>query len=214
MKRKFCFALMGAASLFFVNTTNAQIAKGSTILGGSLGFSSSKNEAAGNITNKSNYYYVSPAVGVAIKDNLFVGGDLSFRGDTRDNTGGSKITNNRIGVGAFLRQYKNLGTSGFYLFGQARLGVDIVNRKDDPRVGGADPAKSNGLGVALGFTPGISYAVSKKIHLETSLANLFNVGYESTENKAANTKNSAFNAGVNLGESTTWNVGIRVILAK
>lgn len=214
MKRKICFALVGAASMFFVNTTNAQIAKGSTMLGGNLGFSSSKNENAGNTINKSNSFYVSPAVGIAIKDNLFVGGDLSFRGNSTDNTGGIKTTTNRFGVGAFVRQYKNLGTSGFYLFGQARLGADITNRKDDARVTGVDPSKSNGLNIGLGITPGISYAVSKKIHLETSLANLFYAGYETSENKAAKTKTSGFNAGVSLGEAVTWNVGIRVILAK
>ena len=208
MKRKFCLVFMGAASMLAINSASAQIAKGSVMLGGNVGFNTSKNEAFGTTVRKENSFYISPAVGVAIKENLFVGGDLAYRSNTQENNGAGKTTNNGFGIGAFVRQYKNLGKSGFYLFGQGRLGADITHVKS------GSTTTNNGFAIGLGLTPGISYAVNSKLHLETSLANLFSVGYNSSKNKGADIKSNSFSADVNLGSLQQWNVGIRFILAK
>jgi hypothetical protein len=75
-------------------------------------------------------------------------------------------------------------------------------------------------GITLALTPGISYAVSKRFHLETSLNQLVSLSYSKTETEHISLlgrnlekqKNLAFQS--NLSSTIPLSIGFRFLLAK
>lgn len=66
---------------------------------------------------------------------------------------------------------------------------------------------------------GISYAVTPKMHFETGLGNLFHAEYFNNSNTSglpspsgSKTKSSGFSAGVGLGSTSVWTVGIKFLM--
>ncbi|HRP56089.1 hypothetical protein [Agriterribacter sp.] len=118
-----------------------------------------------------------------------------------------------------MRGYKNIGNSGFYLFLQSRLGADVTKGKTR-NTGNNSPAverNNNGFDIGLNLYPGISYAITPKMHIETGLNDLFRVGYSSSKTSdnqtlETKTKSNGFNAGIGLGSSTLWTVGVKFFL--
>lgn len=215
--RKVTFSLLIA--FITISTVNAQISKGSNMVGGSIYYNSQKYEQGANNavqTTKTSGFGIIPAYGIAVRENLVVGADLNYSNSINEITSisgnANKTKNNSFGVGAFVRPYKNLGTSGFYLFLQGRLGVDIT--KQDQNTGSGYTNK--GFNIGAGINPGIAYAVTRKMHIETGLNNLFYAGYSNTKSTSNqpnySNKNSGFSAGIGLGNSTTWTVGVKFFL--
>src|SRR5688500_14694907 len=104
--------LLIASSLFIVSTANAQISKGSILLGGNLSFSSVKSEDG--IKQPNLNLNLSPSIGKAIKENLIVGVGLGYS-RYRNGPKGSEIEySNKYGGDLFVRKYYPLGRN-FYL---------------------------------------------------------------------------------------------------
>lgn len=217
MKRKLYVSMMATFILTSANHLYAQISKGSNMVGGSIYYSNQKNDqTATNSTQTTKYsnFGITPAYGKAVRNNLVIGADINYGNNVNEtvNSGNSsKIEGNSFGVGVFARPYKNLGTSGFYLFLQGRLGVDITKQEQ----GSISSSYTNkGFNIGAGINPGIAYAITSKMHIETGLNNLFYAGYSSS--KSTNTqppdysyKSNGFSAGIGLGNSTTWTVGVK-----
>src|SRR5690349_21291248 len=108
----------------------SQITKGSIFLGGDLGFSTQTSKNPGGKTDQSGFN-ISPVFGKAVKENLVVGGRLNFAYAHIDNYEGpgSEFKSSTYGVGAFIRKYKPLGKSGFYLFLQGGINADYQDGK-------------------------------------------------------------------------------------
>lgn len=204
----------------------AQISKGTSLLGGSIQFNSNNSESTNNgYKDKNSLFRVSPTYGVFIKQNLAIGGELSYANinsttSTSGNWGSQyeKRKENRYGASVFLRHYKNLGRSGFYLFLHDRLGAEI-SRIKTKNVWDAPYRNSKGYNIGLSVSPGIAYAVTPKFHIETGLNNLLYVNYSNTKNEAEQSsaivsKSSNFNAGASIGESLEFTVGFRILFAK
>jgi hypothetical protein len=200
----------------FISIINvhAQIAKGTSMIGGSIGYNTQNNEQnnSGNTQSSENKILgITPSYGKAVRTNLVVGADLTYQNiisKNKNNGNTSEIKSNGFGVGVFARHYKNLGSSGFYLFLQSRLGVDISNSTYNT------PYKSKSFNIGAGLNPGIAYAITPKMHIETGLNNLFYAGYSkststSEQDPSYSSKTSAFNAGIGLGSSTEWMVGVK-----
>ena len=81
----------------------AQISKGSILLGGGIGYSNQENKQEGStVESKTSNFYISPAIGIAIKENLIVGGDLSFSNQMQEN-GSNETTTKYYGAGIYMR---------------------------------------------------------------------------------------------------------------
>lgn len=196
-------------------TMNAQIKKGSVLLGGSVGFSSSKSEDEYS-KNKQHNFNISPAAGKAIKDNLIVGVDVSVGGSKRT-VNGFNYRGNSHGVGIFVRKYFE-AAKRFYLFGQGRVGTDFYKQEHDYNGGFA---KRQGHSINAGFSPGVSYAVSNKVHLESGFTNLFYFRYYNDKDTPMSpiytnliSKSSGFNVGTFLNNASEITLGVRILLAK
>ena len=120
------------------------------------------------------------------------------------------------GGGIFLRHYYPLG-SRFYLFGDGSLGVNFTNgeRKDSTALVWEDKITV----ISLSLTPGISFAASKRLHLEAALNSLVSMSYSFAETTytysgSSTTKIShrSFNVGANANGFSRLSIGLRWIL--
>src|SRR5450432_360457 len=110
-------------SLLFISASlasNAQITKGSILLGGNIGFSTQTYNSNSPNEQKSTFLSFIPTCGWAVKDNMVLGFDLDYGYQSSNYPGSEKSTSNTYGAGIFLRNYKNLGGK-FYIFGQGSL---------------------------------------------------------------------------------------------
>jgi hypothetical protein len=216
--RKIYLAIITASLLGY--SANAQIKKGSIFLGGDISGSTQKTKTGGITTNKQNGITISPVFGKAIKDNLVLGMNVGFSIYEMDNSNGSPYDYNAdfYNAGIFLRKYKNIGAGGFYLFVQGGLGGSYLKQKqEDSNSGFFDQTKR----VAVGLTayPGISYAVSKKLHLETGFNNLLSLNYFNEKRNAGSpvttSKTNGFNIASSLNNATSsLYLGFRLLIGK
>lgn len=221
------------ATAFFCFSSFAQIKKGSVYLGGDVSLTNIKFERSsmpsspnvpGNGTVKG--IVISPAIGIAIKDNLIAGADITYQNNKTENYYSAPGTTESKGAGAgvFIRRYFPVA-SQFYFFGQARVGYANRNFEQISTSGLAtydtEEKTWNMLG---GLYPGLSYNVTKSFYLEMGLNNLLQIGYEKTDRTETQTYNSTttkssltqkgFFIQSSLSNSTSLNVGVRFIFPK
>lgn len=200
----------------FVSSVNAQIKKGSIFLGGDISGSSQKTKSGDITTNKQNGIFISPVFGKAIKDNLILGINAGFGIYSND----YPIRNTEYdtyNAGLFLRKYKNIATSGFYIFVQGGLGVSYYNQKEEGMPTTYDNIKRTTIGINA--YPGISYAVNKKLHLETGFNNLLMVNYfhekRETGSPVTTYKTNGFSVSSSLNNATSsLYLGFRLLIGK
>lgn len=214
MRKLFTFI---AIAIFSSNAIYAQISKGAVLLGGGIGYNSQENKQEGaTIETKTSNFYVSPAIGIAVKENLIIGGDLSFSSQMQEN--GSNETNHKYyGAGIYMRRYL-LIANRFYIFGQGRVGANIF---DGETTQGTDYISTNkGYNINVGIYPGVSFQVNKKLHLEAGFNNLVYLQYENGKVKTkslgnlSNVTSKSFAINSSLNNMTGLYVGFRLLFAK
>jgi hypothetical protein len=168
--------LLFLVSIFFIAVSNAQINKGAVLLGSDLYGYTEKTTSSLTSDAEITYLVISPMAGFAIKENLVIGGDLMFGFTEFDNPAAYDAKGNAYGAGFFVRKYKPVGKNGFYIFAQGRLGGSFEKNK---QISAAQSDIDRRYTIGMSIYPGISYAISKKFHLEAGLANLLNVQYRS-----------------------------------
>ncbi|GAA4746271.1 hypothetical protein [Flavisolibacter ginsenosidimutans] len=152
MKKIFLFALSVSAAGTI--PSNAQLQKGSVLIGGDLaGFDLGLNEGSTFTMN------LTPKAAWFVRDNLALGGYVDFGLATAKGAG----TNVSYGVGGLGRYYfptadVNVAKSTRF-FTEANIGIQGVNT----------PGGNSTNGLGLGFGPGLAYFVTNNIALETLL---------------------------------------------
>lgn len=197
--------------------SKAQVTKGSVLLGGDIGFTSNKVEienASISYTNKMSSFTATPVFGKAIKDNLVVG---IFAGATRsksDQVNYGYDKSKGYNGGLFIRKYRSIGTSKFYLFLQGSAGGYYTESESYSR-GSNNYSSLKTMRYNLNVYPGLSFAVSKKFHLETGFSNLLYAEY-SHENRYDGSQriNDAFALGTSLNNLSNFYLGFRILLGK
>lgn len=159
--------------------TSAQINKGSLLLGGDFS-AYTEGQENNNLKSKISGINISPLVGKSIKQNLVLGGYFTVGFTNNDGINGIVgFDENIFSVGSFIRKYGVI-SKNFFGFIHSNLGFTSDNTKFD----------NNGYlknkTVSLNVVPGISYKVSKKLHLESGLRDVFSMGYTSQKSKADN----------------------------
>ena len=196
---------------------NAQIKKGALLLGGQLSFNSQKNEstAPNAYSTTNNAVFISPAFGRAIRENLIAGFDLLYSHGKYQASPNAKQLSDGYGAGFFIRRYKELG-KGFYLFGQARVGGMYNQQRYTDLAQPSANASSRGFTAQLGFYPGVSYAVSKKLQVEAGFSNLAALRYEHTRQTPAGNNpvytSNAFSFSSSLSSFAGPSIGFQVLL--
>ena len=204
--------LLSFVAVLIVSCSQAQINKGTILIGGSAGAGRSKNESLLGEQVSSNYG-ISPSFAVAVKQNFTIGFSLNYSrssGAISPNGPGKQVSNG-YGAGVFARSYAPLSKK-FYLFGQGGVGAYATNQKykDIP----TPSPKIKSFNVGLNAFPGVAFDVNRWLQLETSLPQFVSINYSRQRNIAPNgdeNKTSNISANVNISPATELNLGIRIL---
>jgi outer membrane protein len=199
-------------------TSNAQISKGSFMLGGSLGAnitmeSTTKNTGLADMTRPGyTEWNFSPTFGYFVSDGLAVGLSLNVSSNymntvqSVDKTKYENVMGSNFGVSLFARKYKAI-TNNVFFHGQATLGYSAGSYTDRNTAGASgftdgDKYSSNNFGISL--SPGLTYFVAPKWGIDFSLNNIIGYNMNSTKVEIANSSKTSessggsFNIGVGL----------------
>lgn len=209
-----------ASICLFALHSSAQITKGSVLLGGGISGSHNKSEIPSQVDNNSSFS-ISPAVGLAIKENTVVGIRLSFYHSKSEQkfTGNNYLQESTGNIaGLFYRRYLSLGKK-FYLFGEGV--ASYTHNRTKTESSNPPLTTQTNSGFSLTIYPGVAFAVNRKIHLEVALNDLFEFNYTNTKTEAAfgngtftTTKASGFGAAANFSTAAPLSVGFRFVLGK
>jgi hypothetical protein len=172
---------------FLPLTSHGQISSGTTLLGGSLGFTTNANKSNETVNQeyRSNNFYISPQAGYFIADNLVVGASLGLSNGSQKSNSKKVFEQKGFSAGPFVRYYKFLGEKTA-LFGNAALNFNQTKVKTQNSVGELTTfQKQEGFSAIL--TPGLTYFASSKVGLEISLGS---IGYST--NSSESNLNSSF----------------------
>lgn len=212
MKRN---VLLGLTLLFIAGTANAQITKGTKLLGGNVGISFYKTHDEPSTRNFN--ITLNPSIGFTFKDNQVYGFNVTYgRSQTKSSSGWNE--SDIYGGGVFYRRYLTLG-KGFYLFGQTNAGYTLLDAAQYSHTN-FNGYKRREHNVSIGLYPGVSFAVNHRIHVELSMNNLASLNYNTTTTKNygpgfhSEMKTSGFNLNTNANPESELSVGFRIALGK
>lgn len=206
-------ALVSAALL-----CEAQITKGSVLLGGGISAGRGTSES-GNIEGKSRSIGFYPTIGVAVKDNTVAGLRLSYYyGKASQSNPDLSQKSNSYSAGLFYRKYLPLSRA-FYLFGEGAAFYASNETRNNYSPLGTNSRQTQRI-IGVNLYPGVAYVVSKRFHLEVGLNNLLSLDYSRSTHEnlspgqSSISKNSGVNFSTNLSTAAPLTVGFRFVLGK
>lgn len=204
--------------LFISPKINAQITKGSILLGGNfyVGNNKTRNTTVPSFERTITGVNISPSIGYAFKENNIIGVGVSYSHSKSKTLDVTNRETNSYGFDAFYRKYLPLGKR-VYFFGQTTAGYTQGKEQVWGVSGITQQYRYYSMGLSL--YPGISFAITKKIHIETGLADLIGVNYshqqiEFPTNPTADQESNTFNFYTNLSAAVNFNLGFRFLLQK
>jgi hypothetical protein len=184
MKKVF-LAILVLSSL--AKTTNAQ--KGSILLYGNLGITSTKDEAGDKTSN----FAIMPGVGYQFNDKWTAGLNIGVGSTSTTPNGGSSTTTTSFNVGPFLRYTKPLSNI-FSVYGQLDLGFTSTSFPSP------EPSAS---GFAASVWPAISINVNNGLALNFAFGA---ISYSSTSTTVSGTSFSSNSFGISFGSGASFGV--------
>lgn len=164
----------------FALTTQAQTEKGNVMLGGNVGFGTSKVEGAA----KSDVNFsVVPTVGYFVSDNVAIGTGVGY---TSNKKVSSNTLNQAFEVAPFGRYYVGLSDQ-FKFFGQLSVPMAFGTNKYVADNGNTGDKYASTTNIGVTVAPGFAFYPTKKIGIEVSMNGLgynhLNVKNEVTGNE-------------------------------
>lgn len=211
-------------------SSNAQITKGSLMLGGSFGAnitmeSTNKLTGSSDVVSKGyTEWNLSPTIGYFISNGFATG--LSFEVNSikiRTATSGNgryqkHVISNNLGVALFARKYKEI-IKNTYFYSEGSLSY-VKGSYTDQQANGLtsfeDGDKVDYSNIGINITPGISYFISPKLGIDFALNNL--LGYNLTTNQikyqGIDVTNETSFGSFNLGAGLTPTLGLFYYMGK
>jgi len=215
--------LLLASAIALFGLSNAQIAKGTTYLSGSVGYSQVETN---NGNNKTENFNVLPTVGYFVGTNLAVGLGVGYQTQKETNistttlSGATIVNTNEVKepafvVAPFVRKYWTLSDK-LYIFGQLavpmQFGKTEVENTTVATSGSttttnstSTEAKYTQVGVTV--KPGLDYFLNKNWSIEATIGEF---GYNNYKPKDGDATNN-YNFGLNLSSVT---FGVKYVFAK
>jgi opacity protein-like surface antigen len=198
--------LVALFTLFYI-CSSAQI-----FAGGGLGLSTSGGAVKnGNVTTDKTStlsFDLSPKIGKFFNEKVAAGAGMDLFFSRTKNPGNVDVITTSAGFGfaPFVRYYA-VRFSKFSVFGEGTL--DLLFSKSSTKTGNTNTDGPKTNAISIGIVPGLSYDLSEKFSLETSL-DFMQLGFRNTTQVSGNsndrTSNFAIGAGLNdiatLGQIT------------
>src|SRR5690606_11034692 len=182
--KKLFLTLTAVAAL--TAASQAQTEKGKFIVGGQVGFETSKVK---DTDNKNNSFSINPTVGYFVSDNWAVGTGVGYNWSKAETTADNSIKRDAFQVSPFVRNY--IGNGQFRYFTQ--LSVPMSWGKTTTEVLSAETkSKFENYGVEL--APGFAFFPTSKIGVEMKVRGLY---FESNKNKTADVTTNKFGLDAN-----------------
>lgn len=189
--KKLLLSLVAVSALAF--STQAQTEKGKILLGGAVGFNSTKSEGASKSDIRFN---IVPSAGYFISDNFAIGTGVGYNYNKEVS---EKQLTQSFEVSPFGRYYVGLSDQ-FKFFGQLSVPMSFGNLKTVDGVTGDVGSKvgtTTEIGVQL--APGFAFYPTKRVGIEVSVDGL---GYNNFTVKDVATGNKAKTDSFGLDAST------------
>jgi hypothetical protein len=199
--------------------SNAQIKKGSILLGGQVGFNNTVySYKPSQPDQKYSNANVNVTVGKAYKENAVFGITAGYNHIASDNNynGTTYASSKRDGynAGIFYRRYKKL-SNNFYFFGAATARYNGA-KETITYSNTTDKGLHIDNGGELSVTPGIAYAICKKLQLEILLSNVVSVNYSKGKNTTLTNIQeyhyAGFSSSLNGGVINNLGFGFQLVL--
>lgn len=210
MKKFFFYILFFTAT---ATATHAQITKGMVLTGINLSTSSTNTESSYYASSETSYFNVSPSVGFVVKDNKMIGFSLSY-GHHRSISERSDREFDFYGASTFLRRYIPLGKR-FFLYGEAGAAYNVTDSEEILETQTETKRESE---VSLYLSPGVTYALTKRLQFEAGFGRLLGLGYEWDKWRAisqggtSESKGSGVNFSANANPRSELYIGFRIAL--
>ncbi|MDQ1856229.1 MULTISPECIES: outer membrane protein [unclassified Chryseobacterium] len=213
--------LAGAVALF--GLSNAQIAKGTTYLSGSVGYSQVETNN-GNL--KTENFNVLPTVGYFVNTNLAIGLGVGYQTEkttaTTTTTIGNATTVSEnvvkqpaFVVAPFVRKYWTLSDK-LYIFGQLAVPMQFgktetetssVTTAGNTTISNSTSTEAKYTQIGVTVKPGLDYFLNKNWSIEATIGEF---GYNNYKPKDGDATNN-YNFGLNLSSVT---FGVKYVFAK
>ncbi|PBQ33025.1 hypothetical protein CNR22_14985 [Sphingobacteriaceae bacterium] len=227
MKKLFLSSLVISAHFM-----NAQLNKGTVLLGGDVGYYQTKNDRTGTVDPNQNQKSESKSLSLSLDAGYFVAQNFAigiFAAHRSYTSNSDEVGNNYIRLydteenqssfGGFARGYKLFADNTFGFFGELRGGYLTGSYETrDFYQPNAQPSQLNrrvdkGPGFIIGLRPGIVYFIRPRIGLEASFGNLSYMS-QKTDNsyngeKVSETKSNNLNLNLNV---SSISLGVHVYL--
>jgi len=165
---------------------NAQTEKGKFIVGGQVGFETSKTK---DTDNKSTGFSINPTVGYFVADNWAVGTGIGYGWSKEEFTTNPTLKTDAFKVAPFVRNY--VGEGQFKFFSQ--LSVPMAwGKKTSELATGDVKEKTQNIGVEI--APGFAFFPTNKIGIELKVRGLY---YENDKNKTTDVSTNKFGLDAN-----------------
>lgn len=213
--------LAGAVALF--GLSNAQIAKGTTYLSGSVGYSQVETN---NGNNKTENFNVLPTVGYFVAPNLAVGLGIGYQTQKDTNIattqiGGTTIVSTNevkepaFVVAPFVRKYWTLSDKLFIFgqlavpmqFGKTEVENNSVTTSGSTTITNSTSTEAKYTQIGVTVKPGLDYFLNKNWSIEATIGEF---GYNNFKPKDGDATNN-YNFGLNLSSVT---FGVKYVFAK
>lgn len=169
--KKFLFS----SFLFFgtLAMANAQVGKNTTMIGGSIGFSTSSGETEVSLSDanvstidgpNATVINANPKIGYFFAENFAAGLGIEYSYLTTEEEGSTDRTSSDFLAGPFARYYVPLGGENFYFFVEGSLGFGTASTTETPENG--NEIEGSGSLFGAGGGPGLAVFVGDQIALE------------------------------------------------
>ncbi|MEP6675490.1 MAG: hypothetical protein ABJA78_10050 [Ferruginibacter sp.] len=196
--------LLAAILFITVFSANAQIEKGTHLLGGSFYLSNYNSDVPSN-ADKSTGFGTTVSIGCATKTNRITSFLLGYSYNNSVNSG----TQNYFSVGVSRTRYFELAKD-FYITGAGALTFTYDMIKNP----GITMQKVTGYSVAADLNAGLAYQVNKRVLVNLSILHLLNASYGYSQAKATvgsvttTTTGNLFNVNGGLAGNSLGQIGI------
>ncbi|MCY4778985.1 outer membrane beta-barrel protein [Sphingobacterium sp. UT-1RO-CII-1] len=182
--KKILLTLTAVAALTLAS--QAQTEKGKFLVGGQVGFETSKIK---DTDTKANSFSINPTVGYFVSDNWAIGTAVGYDWAKGETAKDASVKTDAFNVAPFARNY--VGNGQFRFFSQ--LSVPMQFGKTTTEVAGVEgESKFQNIGVEL--APGFAFFPTSKIGIELKVRGLY---FESSKDKTADVTTNTFGLDAN-----------------